>query len=118
MFEESLRFVDRADAARRLAAALAHYRGANPLILAIPCGGVPMAQILAAALGGEFDVVLVRKLGAPHNPELAIGAIDESGRVELAAHACRVGADAAYVQREAARQLEVLRAYELRQRRA
>ena len=66
-------FRDRDDAARRLAEALAQYRGKNPLVLAIPRGAVPMAKIIADALGGEVDVVLVRKLRAPHQPEFAIG---------------------------------------------
>lgn len=63
-------FHDREEAARRLAEALAAYQGKNPLVLAIPRGGVPMAKIVADRLGGEFDVVLVRKLRAP-GPELA-----------------------------------------------
>lgn len=59
------------------------YRGRHPLILAIPRGAVPMGRIVADALDGELDVVLVRKLGAPYNPELAIGSIDETGAVYL-----------------------------------
>ena len=69
-------FRDRKDAATRLAEALAQYRGQNPLVLAIPRGAVPMAKIIADELGGEVDVVLVRKLRAPGNPEFAIGAVD------------------------------------------
>jgi predicted phosphoribosyltransferase len=53
------------------------------LVLAIPRGAVPMGKIVADALKGELDVVLVRKLRAPHNPELAIGSIDEAGAVYL-----------------------------------
>jgi predicted phosphoribosyltransferase len=63
-------FEDRIDAARQLAQALAKYRGKNPLVLAIPRGAVPMGRLLAKELEGEMDVVLVRKLGAPGNPEL------------------------------------------------
>ena len=59
----SLPFQDRQDAAHQLAAALAHYRGRTPLVLAIPRGGVPVGRIVAGLLGGELDVVLVRKLG-------------------------------------------------------
>lgn len=66
-------FKDRNDAARRLAERLAGYRGRKPLVLAVPRGGVPMAAVVADALGGELDVVLVHKLGAPGNPELAVG---------------------------------------------
>ena len=80
-------FEDRDDAARQLARGLARYAGRNPLVLAIPRGTVPMGRILAEQLRGELDVVLVRKLRAPANPELAIGAIDETGWVYLAEHA-------------------------------
>jgi putative phosphoribosyl transferase len=102
-------FIDREDAACRLAAALVRFKGRHPLVLAIPRGGVPIGRIVADALDGELDVVLVRKLGAPGNPELAIGAIDEDGNVHLGAHAEQAGADAAYVRDEAARQLALIR---------
>lgn len=72
-------FTDRADAAEALATHLQEYRGRNPLVLAIPRGAVPMAKILAERLEGQLDLVLVHKLGAPFNPEFAIGAIDETG---------------------------------------
>ena len=72
-------FADRDDAARRLAAALAGWRGRRPLVLAIPRGAVPMARIVAGALDGELDVVMVRKLGAPYQPEFALAAVDEQG---------------------------------------
>ena len=71
-------FADRLDAGRRLAAALAGYRGRKPVVLAIPRGAVPMAAIVADALDGDLDVVLVHKLCSRWNPEYAIGAIDES----------------------------------------
>lgn len=102
-------FVDRADAGRQLAAALAAYRGDRPLVLAIPRGGVPIGRIVADALDGDLDVVLVRKLGAPFNPEFAIGAVDESGAVHLGEHARRARADAAFVEQESARELERIR---------
>ncbi len=110
----SLPFHDRDDAARQLAAALAHFRGTRPVILAIPRGAVPMGRMIADALGGELDVVLVRKLGAPGNPEYAIGAVDEHGAVMLSEYAAQAGADHVYVQREAQRQLALIR--ERRQR--
>lgn len=72
-------FADRLDAGRRLAAALAGYRGHKPIVLAIPRGAVPMAAIVADALDGDLDVVLVHKLCSRWNPEYAIGAIDETG---------------------------------------
>jgi predicted phosphoribosyltransferase len=103
-------FRDRIDAARRLAAPLAAYRGKNPLVLAIPRGAVPMGRALAEALGGELDVVLVHKLGAPGNPELAVGAIDETGWSYVADYAAEVGADEAHLARERHAQLDRLRA--------
>ncbi len=74
---------NRAHAGELLARRLAPYKSLHPLILAIPRGAVPMGQILAEALDGDLDVVLVRKLRAPNAPELAIGSIDEIGRVYL-----------------------------------
>lgn len=68
-------FTDRADAGRRLAAALGHLRPANPLVLALPRGGVPVAFEVARALGAELDLLFVRKLGAPGDAELGIGAV-------------------------------------------
>ena len=55
------------------------YKNKNPLVLGVPRGAVPMAKMIANALGGELDVVLVHKLTLPEQPELAIGAIDEQG---------------------------------------
>jgi predicted phosphoribosyltransferase/dienelactone hydrolase len=105
----SRRYSDRTDAGRQLAEVLADYRGQHPLVLAIPRGGVPIGRILADALDGELDVVLVRKLGSPVNCEVAIGAIDEQGRVQLNASCCPAGAGMNYVRAEAARQLAVIR---------
>ncbi len=102
-------FSNREQAARLLADRLAKYQGQNPLILAIPRGAVPMAKIVAEALGGEFDVVLVRKLGAPGNPEFAIGAIDETGWATLGPYAAMAGGDDAYIERIKARELETIR---------
>ncbi len=102
-------FRDREDAARRLAEALEQYRGQNPLVLAIPRGAVPMAKIIADALGGEVDVVLVRKLRAPGNPEFAIGSVDESGWTYLGDYAGRVGGSSEYIEAEKEAQLKVMR---------
>lgn len=102
-------FDDRNDAARQLAKRLSAYQGKHPLVLAIPRGAVPMGRTLADALGGELDVVLVRKLGAPGNPELAVGAMDESGWAYVADFADEVGADAGYLSREKQKQMETLR---------
>ena len=103
-------FEHRIDAARKLAQALAKYRGKNPLVLAIPRGAVPMGRIVADELGGELDVVLVRKLGAPGNPEFAVGAVDESGWTYLADYAADVGASQSYLADETATQLVTMRA--------
>lgn len=68
-------FRNRADAGRRLAAALAGYKDERPVVLALPRGGVPVAAEIAAALHAPLDLVLVRKLGVPVQPELAMGAV-------------------------------------------
>ena len=102
-------FQNRTEAAKQLAEHLSTYQGKHPLVLAIPRGAVPMARILADALSGELDVVLVRKLGAPMNPEFAVGSVDESGWAYVAEYAASAGADAAYIESEKQRQLEVLR---------
>src|SRR5690606_32726549 len=74
-------FRNRDDAARQLAQALAAWRGSNPLVLAIPRGALPMGRLIADELGGELDVVLVRKIGARYQPEFALAAIDENGEL-------------------------------------
>jgi predicted phosphoribosyltransferase len=102
-------FRNRDEAARQLADRLVTYKGKNPLVLAIPRGAVPMARVIADALHGEVDVVLVRKLGAPGNPEFAVGSIDESGWAYVADYAASVGADERYLEAEKQRQLEVMR---------
>lgn len=68
-------FTDRADAGRRLAEPLLRFKDRRPLVLALPRGGVPVGHEIARALAAPLDVVLVRKLGAPSQTELAIGAI-------------------------------------------
>ncbi|MEU8764308.1 phosphoribosyltransferase family protein [Streptomyces sp. NPDC048659] len=72
-------FTDRADAGRQLAARLTGLRGQDLLVLGLPRGGVPVAAEVADALGAPLDVCLVRKLGVPDQPELAMGAIGEHG---------------------------------------
>ena len=105
----ALPFRDREEAARQLLGALERFRGERPLVLAIPRGAVHMGRIIADGLDGELDVVLVRKIGAPGNPELAIGAVDEQGTVVLNDNAAWLGADNAYVQHEVKRQLALIR---------
>jgi putative phosphoribosyl transferase len=72
-------FDDRLEAGRRLAAELARFAPENPLVLALPRGGVPVAYEVAHALGVPLDVLIVRKLGAPVQPELGVGAVAEGG---------------------------------------
>jgi len=76
-----MHFTNRAEAGRLLGQRLSHLRGQHPLVLGIPRGGVPVAAPVAAALAGELDVLLVRKLRTPGAPEVAMGAIDEAGHV-------------------------------------
>lgn len=106
----NLPFHDRAHAAAELAKALDGLRGKQPLVLAIPRGAVPMARLIADALGGDFDIVLVKKIGAPGNPEVAIGSVDEQGTVALNENARWLDVGTAYVQAEAARQLAAMHA--------
>jgi predicted phosphoribosyltransferase len=68
-------FRDRSDAGRRLAKALSEYKGRNAVVLALPRGGVPVAAEVAAALDASLDLILVRKIGVPVQPELAMGAV-------------------------------------------
>ncbi len=68
-------FADRTDAGRQLAQALARYKGEPAVVLALPRGGVPVAAEVAAALGAPLDLILVRKIGVPFQPELAMGAV-------------------------------------------
>jgi putative phosphoribosyl transferase len=72
-------FVDRIDAGRRLAGRLGHLRDADPVVLGLPRGGVPVAHQVAEALDAPLDVIVVRKLGVPFQPELGMGAIGEDG---------------------------------------
>lgn len=70
-------FADRQDAGRRLAERLVHVRDGRPVILGLPRGGVPVAAVVAELLNAPLDVLVVRKIGAPHQPELAMGAVTD-----------------------------------------
>ena len=72
-------FQDRTDAGRRLARALVKYKAHRPVVLTLPRGGVPVAAEVAAALDAPLDLVLVRKIGVPSQPELAMGAVTDGG---------------------------------------
>jgi predicted phosphoribosyltransferase len=68
-------FKDRSHAGRKLASALTHYRNREPIVLALPRGGVPVGAEVAKALDAPLDLILVRKIGVPFQPELAMGAV-------------------------------------------
>ena len=72
-------FKDRSDAGRKLAAAVMEYKDQQPVVLALPRGGVPVAAEVAAALNAPLDLILVRKIGVPFQPELAMGAVVDGG---------------------------------------
>lgn len=72
-------FDDRIDAGRQLAAGLGAFKGSNMVVLGLPRGGVPVAAEVAKALDAPLDVIVVRKLGVPFRPEMAMGAIGEGG---------------------------------------
>ncbi|MHA7218604.1 phosphoribosyltransferase [Arthrobacter sp. MDT1-48-3] len=84
--KKSRTFVDRTDAGRRLGQRLAGLRGQDVVVLGLPRGGVPVAFEVAEALGAPLDVIVVRKLGVPFRPEVAMGAIGEGGTQVLDAH--------------------------------
>ena len=83
MFRTAALFRDRRDAGRQLAAALARFKDEQPLILALPRGGVPVAFEVARALDAVLDLLLVRKIGAPGHQELAIGAVVDGKNPQL-----------------------------------
>ena len=74
-----MRFRDRVDAGRRLAERLMFLAGQDVVVLGLPRGGVPVAFEIAKALDAPMDVIVVRKLGVPFQPELGMGAIAEGG---------------------------------------
>ncbi len=76
-------FLDRAEAGRQLAARLARYGTETPVVLALPRGGVPVGAEVANSLGVPLDVFIARKLGAPGQPELGIGAVAQGGAMVL-----------------------------------
>ncbi|HXZ01824.1 MAG TPA: phosphoribosyltransferase [Stellaceae bacterium] len=102
-------FQDRQDAGRRLAAKLLHLRDQQPVVLALPRGGVPIGCEIALALKAPLDLVLVRKIGAPGAPELAVGAIVDGGRLEKVIDRdilAELGVPQSYLDREIASQAE------------
>jgi putative phosphoribosyl transferase len=104
------RFRDRGEAGRLLGARLASLRGERPVVVGLPRGGVPVAFEVARALGAPLDVIVVRKLGVPSQPELGLGAIGEDGVRVLNDEVVRLagvsGADIAAVEARERRELE------------
>jgi predicted phosphoribosyltransferase len=101
------RFNDRIDAGRRLAEALAERGVDADVVLAIPRGGLPLGREVADALGVPLDIVVASKIGAPHNPEFAIGAVASDGSAWLDEETIRqLGVNDEYVQREREREAE------------
>lgn len=103
-------FHDRTSAGVQLARELESYRRENPVVIALPRGGVPVAVEVAKHLGAPLDVLIVRKLGAPENPEYAIGAIAEGGEPWLRQAAVRqLGISSEALQRVISSQQEEIR---------
>src|SRR3989338_742547 len=100
------RFDDRAPAGRELARALGKIEKKDIVVLGSPRGGVVVAQYRARELGAPLDIILARKIGAPGNPEFAVGAISEDGHACLnEEYARQAGADEAYIEQEKRRQM-------------
>jgi putative phosphoribosyl transferase len=104
-----MKFADRAAAGRQLAARLAHLKDREPVVLALPRGGVAVGFEIARALGAPLDIVLVRKIGVPWQPELALGAVTDGESPETLIDedlAEVLDIPKSFVQEETARQLE------------
>ncbi len=108
-------FEDRYQAGEKLAEKLSPYRGQQPLIFAVPRGGVTVAKVVWDSLGGELDLIITRKIGAPYQPELAIGAVTSDGFVMInESVASRLNVSGAYIDRAAGEeQIEIQRRLEM-----
>jgi putative phosphoribosyl transferase len=105
--KSSTAFSGRGEAGDLLARELKAYGGQNIVVLGVPRGGVVVALRIARALQGNLDMVLAHKLGAPGNPELAIGAVCEDGKLFIDPQiSSYVAADETYIEREKSRQLK------------
>ncbi len=111
MMDSGIRFLDRSDAGRQLAAKLVPMALAKPVVYALPRGGVPVAAEIARALHAPLDLILVRKIGAPGSPELALGAIVDGADPQMVINEQvrrYTGADDAFLERARARELAEL----------
>ena len=103
-------FTDRVDAGKRLASALSNFSGKHGVVLAIPRGGVVVGFEIAKALNLPLDVIIPRKIGAPDNPELAIGAVAEDGTAILDNQLISyLGVSREYIKEETERQKQEIR---------
>lgn len=102
-------FQDRWEAGRLLAARLGHLRGEDVVVLGLPRGGVVVAKAVADVLGAPLDVLVVKKIGAPGNPEYALGAVTAAGTRVLQEDA---PASSAWLEQETARQRQLAQARE------
>jgi putative phosphoribosyl transferase len=103
-------FVDRVDAGKRLASALKNFSAEKGIVLAIPRGGVVVGYVIANTLNLPLDVIIPRKIGAPDNPELAIGAVAEDGTSILDQNLIKyLGVSREYVVEETERQKQEIR---------
>lgn len=104
-------YKDRTAAGRLLAAELAKYKFPDPVVLALPRGGVPVAIEVARRLAAPLDLVLVRKIGCPYQPELAVGAVVDGSAPEIVTNdriIAETGTSEDYIEEEAQRQLAVI----------
>lgn len=100
-------FKDRVEAGQRLAWALSDYKGKDAVVLAIPRGGVVVGHQVAEELGAPLDIIVPRKIGAPGNPELAIGAVTQDGSLMLDPRLVEIlGVPEGYIEEEARRQMD------------
>jgi putative phosphoribosyl transferase len=96
-------FRDRTDAGEKLAIRLQHLKQEGPVVIALPRGGVPVAFEVAKALEAPLDIILIRKIGAPGQPELAVGAVTDGDHAEVVINkdiAQATGASADYIERQ------------------
>jgi putative phosphoribosyl transferase len=98
-WSQKMKFVDRQAAGCQLATKLAHLRDRQPVVLALPRGGVAVASEIARTLDAPLDIVLVRKIGAPSEPELAVGAVSDGARPDI------------FIDRDLARVLDIPESY-------
>lgn len=104
-----MRFKDRIETAKLLAMKLKSLWGKNPIVLGIPRGAIPMARLIADELGGDLDVVLIHKISAPLQPELAIGSVGVSGEAYRYPKIEEWGVSEEHIQSEIEKQVKLLK---------